>query len=153
MRVVNVSCPIRNRTRVLERLTGSRMFVQFHGPTTRVGPWESGKRHIRFDIDSADSPIPLPSSVCAAVVQEYDGLTGVITNSMRLRGFPNLLGIESTWTCTDTELVARARIAVRVPPPLRWLAEHFVARKAQVQMDAFAEFVSRAEEDHGVEGH
>lgn len=134
----------------MNTLINPRTLLAFHGPSTTVSPWTSGTRQVSFSVDSGDSPIPLPSSIRTAVTQSFDGQ--VVRNTMRLQGYSSLLAIESMWSCDETELMGTAKITVRVPRPLGWLAEHFVARKAQVQMDAFAEFVSRHPGEHGVEG-
>ena len=139
MKSIDLRCPIfsQDASSIMCKVLDPETLTSFHGPETVIGPWRGSERSLQFSVDAAGSPILLGARVVAHVAQRFDGK--VVRNSLRAAG--GLLHIESSWHVEQRELIARARIAVNVPPPLSWVAERYVAAKARVQMTAFAKTV------------
>ena len=132
---MNVSTP-----HAIQKLVDPRVLRAFHGEETAIGEWRNGERELIIPVNTSGSPIALGSRLKARVLQRYDG--SVVRNSMHLCGL-NILQIESSWHIENaTTMVSRARIIVSVPPPLNWIAERFVERRARSQIHHFLELAS-----------
>lgn len=123
----------------LAKLLDARRLHVFHGPSTSISKWKNGKRSLSFSLDASGSPISLGSHVTANVMQSFDGQT--IRNSMRLKGW-DILSIESSWMSENNHIVAKASINVHVFPPLKWIAEAYIGRRATSQMRSYADSVT-----------
>lgn len=123
---------------ILHKILDQRNLKAFHGPQTEISPWDDNcTRKIRFDVDASGSPLSLGSFVKANVTQQYTAHT--IKNSVTIL---NLVEIHSTWTVTkESCLSTRADIHVYLPPPIRWIAENFVAKRAEKQIHDYITLV------------
>lgn len=124
---------------VRARLLDPEVLKTFHGPGTIVEPWKDSARRVSFVVDTAGSPIRLGNRVRACSVQTLKD--GCLHNSMGLEGL-GLLKIKSEWTIDATAIRCKARIKIYAPPPFNWIAEKFVALKAQKQIQTFAAYVA-----------
>jgi len=135
MRTVEVRGEITTGSRVLENALHPDTLRLFHGEGTVVGPWTADRtRYVEFPVNVQGSPIPLGKSIKATFLQKYTN--NEIRNSMRLSGL-HFVSIESTWNVADRECIGTARIKVKLPPPINWIAESFVAMRAKQQMTDF----------------
>lgn len=122
---------------ILTRILDERYLKAFHGPTTHISPWVGHCRTLSFYVDSSDAPLRLlGASVKAAVVQTYTG--DAISNCFTIL---NMLTIRSSWRIENSCVVIRADIDVHLPFPLSWIAENFVATRAEAQLNAYVTFV------------
>lgn len=121
---------------IISKLMDPTVLLEFHGQGTEVGPWVDGCRVMRFPVDASGSPLPGMRHATALVQQRFDGSS--IRNSMNIC---NMVKIESQWCHDGSETVTTtAKIsASRIPPPLSWLVEGFVAQKARHQIRSFVQ--------------
>jgi len=130
----------------IRKIVAEEILREFHGPEMVIGEWRDGERELIIPVNTSGSPIILGSNIKAKILQRYDGK--VVRNSMQLCGL-NILNIESSWHIeNDTTLIARADITVKVPPPLNWIAERFVERRARSQILHFLN-IARDHTDDG----
>ena len=123
---------------MLSRILDPKNVKEFHGPETEISAWTGGKkRNISFYVDASDSPVRLGSYVKAHVEQTYTGTH--IHNRVKIL---NIVSIDSTWTIEKPWLVIRANIHVHLPPPLSWIAEKFVGKRAETQLNDYISCVS-----------
>lgn len=123
---------------IFSRILDPKNVKEFHGPNTEISAWTGGKqRNLSFYVDASDSPVRLGSYVKAHVEQTYTGTH--IRNRVKIL---NIVSIDSTWTIEKPWLVIRANIHVHLPPPLSWIAEKFVEKRAETQLNDYISCVS-----------
>ena len=147
MRVVSVTCPLPlppSSKDPAQLLVSDPLLRAFHGRTMEIGAWDRhGKRQLSFCLeDTSGSPIALSKNCRAHVTQSIENNTNVLLkNCFRVS---HLLVITSEWTVSETRhLGCRAKISVRVPPPVSWIAERYVAAKSEEQIQEFMMHVLR----------
>lgn len=124
----------------------------FHGPTTVVGDFVDDKREFTFELGVDRVPAPIRYLFCGSRLRvttrqtlECGTDTKTVTNDIKMHFVgAELFGVKSAFSVrrdddSSVRLAGMVRHSARLPPPLRGIAERFMAAHSERELRRFAE--------------